>query len=111
MAHFAELDDSNLVVRVIVVGNDDCLDQNGVESEAVGVAFCENLLGGTWVQTSYNSTFRKNYAGIGFTYDVQRNAFIPPKPPGDEWVLDEETCLWFDPEMLEVNATIGVSRV
>jgi hypothetical protein len=111
MAHFAELDESNLVVRVIVVGNDDCLDQNGVESEAVGVAFCENLLGGTWVHTSYNSTFLKNYAGIGFTYDVQRNAFIPPKPPGDKWVLDEETCLWFDPEVLKVNATIGVSRV
>ena len=97
MAHFAELNENNIVTRVIVVANQECLDEHGTESEAVGVAFCYALLGGTWKQTSYNGKTRKNYAGIGFTYDSERDAFIPPKP-FDSWILNEETCLW-DPSV------------
>ena len=92
MAHFAELDNQNTVLRVIVVHNNELLD-NGVESETKGIAFCKTLFGGNWKQTSYNGNIRKNYAGIGFTYDPVRDAFIPPKP-GDNWVLDEATCQW-----------------
>jgi hypothetical protein len=69
---------------------------NGQESEAKGIAFCQSLFGGNWVQTSYNATFRKNYAGVDFTYDAQRDAFIPPKP-FPSWVLDEDTCRWTPP--------------
>lgn len=94
MAHFAELDDQNTVLRVIVVHNNELLD-NGVESEAKGIAFCKTLFGGNWKQTSYNGNIRKNYAGIGFTYDPVRDAFIPPKP-GDSWVLEESTCQWVE---------------
>jgi hypothetical protein len=93
MAHFAELDKDNIVKQVIVVSNDDCLDEHGNESEDVGIAFCVNLLGGTWIQTSYNANFRKNYAGIGFTYDETRNAFVPPKPTED-FTFNEDTCRW-----------------
>lgn len=96
MAHFAELDENNIVLRVIVVDNKDILDENGSESEAIGVAFCHNLLGGSWKQTSYNANFRKNYAGQGFSYDEERNAFIPPKP-FSKWVLNEDTCQWEAP--------------
>jgi hypothetical protein len=94
MAHFAQLDESNIVTQVIVVHNNELLD-NGVESEAKGAAFCQSLLGGNWIQTSYNGNIRKNYAGIGFTYDQTRDAFIPPKADcHTEETLDEETCLW-----------------
>jgi hypothetical protein len=95
MAHFAELDENNVVLRVIVVSNDELMD-NGVESEAKGIAFCKSLLGGEWKQTSYNSNIRKNYAGPGFTYDPNRDAFIPVKP-FNSWVLDENTCDWVAP--------------
>jgi len=78
MAHFAELDENNVVIRVIVVANDELIDENGYESEAKGVAFCESLLGGNWKQTSYNGNFRKNYAGIGHIYDATEDAFIEP---------------------------------
>lgn len=96
MAHFAELDDNNVVLRVIVVGNNDCLDENGNESEAVGIAFCYNLLGGKWKQTSYNGNLRKNYAGIGYTYNEELDAFIPPKPY-PSWILNESTAQWNAP--------------
>ena len=96
MAHFAELNEDNIVQRVIVVDNKDCLDANNVESEEVGVAFCYNLLGGIWKQTSYNGSFRKNYAGNGYKYDTERDAFISPKP-FSKWVLNEETCQWEAP--------------
>ena len=96
MAHFAQLDENNVVLQVIVVNNSDCLDENGNESEAVGVAFCQSLLGGNWKQTSYNGNMRKNYAGIGYQYDSTRDAFIPPKPYAS-WVLNETTCLWDAP--------------
>ena len=93
MAHFAELDATNTVTQVIVVHNNELLD-NGVESEAKGIAFCQSLFGGNWVQTSYNASIRKNFAGIGYTYDEVRDAFIPPKPEIGEWILNEDTCKW-----------------
>ena len=96
MAHFAELDANNVVLRVIVVGNKDTADANNVEKEHIGAAFCERLFGGTWKQTSYNGNKRKNYAGIGYTYDAGRDAFIPPKP-FNSWVLVESTCQWEAP--------------
>jgi len=93
MAHFAELGLDNLVIRVIVVSNDELLDENHVEQEQKGIDLCRNLFGGTWVQTSYNGKIRKNFAGSGYTYDSTRDAFIPPKPSG-EWLLNEQTCQW-----------------
>ena len=95
MAHFAELDNQNTVLRVIVVHNNELLD-NGVESEAKGIAFCKALFGGNWKQTSYNGNIRKNYAGVGFTYDSSRDAFIQPKPY-PSWLLNETTCQWEAP--------------
>jgi hypothetical protein len=92
MAHFAKIE-NNVVTQVIVVDNRDTADASGVEKEHIGAAFCERLLGGTWKQTSYNGNFRKNYAGIGYSFDEARNAFIPPKPTEDA-VLDEDTCQW-----------------
>jgi hypothetical protein len=96
MAHFAQINESNIVTQVIVVNNNELLDENGVEQESKGQEFCTNLLGGNWIQTSYNSTFRKNYAGIGFAYDSVRDAFIPPKPY-TSWALNENTCQWEAP--------------
>lgn len=93
MAHFAELDENNIVKQVIVVHNNELLD-NGIESEDKGIAFCQSLFGGNWKQTSYNGNFRKNYAGIGFTWDEEIDAFIPPKPEEGSWILNEETCQW-----------------
>ena len=72
MAHFAELNQDKIVLRVIVVNNTVITDENGQEQESLGKTFCSSLLGGTWVQTSYNSNFRKNYAGIGYTYDAEQ---------------------------------------
>jgi hypothetical protein len=96
MAHFAQLDDNNMVTQIIVVHNNELMD-NGVESEAKGIAFCQSLFPGTnWKQTSYNNTIRKNYAGIGYTYDAVRDAFIPPQPYAS-WILDETTCQWKSP--------------
>ena len=95
MTHFAEIGLNNIVLRVIVVGDNDCM-VDGQESEEAGAAFCRGLLGGTWVQTSYNGHIRKNYAGIGYTYDSERDAFIPPKPY-NSWILNETTCLWEAP--------------
>ena len=96
MAHFCELGPNNEVLRVIVVDNRDTSDASGIEKEHIGAAFCERLLGGRWVQTSYNGNKRKNYAGQGYTFDEQRDAFIPPKPFAS-WVLIEETCQWKAP--------------
>lgn len=115
MAHFAELDANNVVLRVIVVGNDMILDDNGQENEFRGVAFCQSLFGPDtiWIQTSYNGTFRKNYAGIGYTYDAVRDAFIAPKPEGDGWILNEDICQWRNPDLeaAQAAAQIGVTRV
>jgi hypothetical protein len=97
MAHFAQIDENNTVLRVIVVAD---------EHEADGENWCNNFIGGRWKQTSYNtsanthsmgkSPLRKNYAGVGFYYDTQLDAFIPPKPY-DSWLLDEDTCHWEAP--------------
>lgn len=87
MAHFAEIDKDNIVQRVIVVPN---------AEEANGASWCTALLGGTWLQTSYNGTIRKNFAGIGYAYDPQRDAFIPPQPY-PSWILNESTCKWEAP--------------
>ena len=87
MAHFAELDSNQIVLRVIVVSDD---------NETDGENWCKNLLGGNWIQTSYNNNIRKNYAGIGFTYDASRDAFIPPQP-FPSWTLVEDTCQWEAP--------------
>ena len=97
MAHFAQLNESNIVTQVIVVHNNELM-QDGVEQEAKGVAFCQSLFGANtqWKQTSYNGNMRKNYAGIGFTYDAGRDAFIVPQPYAS-WVLDEGTCQWNAP--------------
>jgi hypothetical protein len=98
MAHFAKLDQNNVVLEVNVVDNEHLLDANGVEREELGIAFLVQWSHGYsyWKQTSYNGNFRKNYAGIGFTYDASRDAFIPPKPYAS-WVLNEDTCLWDAP--------------
>ena len=96
MAHFAELDENNIITRVIVVHNNELLDKNENESEQKGIDFCVAHYGGSWIQTSYNANLRKNYAGIGFVYDPIRDAFIAPKP-FESWVLNEETCGWNSP--------------
>jgi len=106
MAHFAELGENNVVLRVIVVANSDTADAEGNEVEAIGAEFCRNLLGGTWKQTSYNGNFRKNYAGIGYTFDSVRDAFIPPKPY-NSWVLNETTCLWEAPVAMPADVGQG----
>lgn len=96
MAHFAELDQNNVVLRVIVVSNKDTSDANGVEKESIGVAFCERLFGGKWVQTSYNGNIRKNYAGIGYTYRADIDAFVS-NSPYPSWILNPETAKWEAP--------------
>ena len=102
MAHFAKLDENNIVTQVIIVSNDIAT------SESAGVTFINNLYGtsDTWKQTSYNTQgnlhilggtpFRKNCAGIGYTYDASKDAFIPPKPY-NSWTLNNTTCLWESP--------------
>lgn len=90
MAHFAELDENNIVIDVIVVRNEDMTDSHGIEREDVGVTYLKKLFGTerSWVQTSYNSNFRYNYAAIGYSYDPVNDAFIPPQP-FPSWSLDE----------------------
>jgi hypothetical protein len=87
MAHFAEINENNLVVRVLVTDN---------SAANEGYDWLVENLGGTWIQTSYNATIRKNYAGIGYTYDPARDAFIAPKPFAS-WILSEQTCRWEAP--------------
>ena len=98
MAHFAQLDDNNVVTQVIVVGNDDITDVNGNEVESIGVAFCQRLLGAdtNWKQTSYNSNMRVRYAGIGYSYNADLDAFVPPRPFAS-WTLDSGTADWVSP--------------
>jgi hypothetical protein len=87
MSHWAEIDNNNIVLRV-TVGDNNLPDE--------GYQWLIDNLGGAWIKTSYNGNIRKNYAGIGFTYDATRDAFIPPKP-FNSWVLDEATCQWQAP--------------
>jgi hypothetical protein len=92
MAYFANLDDENIVTQVIFVDNLNAPD------EETGIAYCNSVLLGRWIQTSYNSKIRKNYAGVGYTYDEIRDAFIPPKPTDfPSFILDYEKCLWATP--------------
>jgi hypothetical protein len=95
MAHFAKIE-NGVVTQVIVVDNKDTSDAAGVEKEYIGAAFCEKLFGGTWKQTSYNGTIRKNYAGIGYTYNSDIDAFVPPQPY-TSWVLNNDTAQWEAP--------------
>lgn len=95
MAHFAELDENNYVLRVVVVDNFMLRTADG-EDENLGIKFCKETFGGCWVQTSYNSSFRKNYAAKGFLYDKDKDAFIPPQPY-ESWTLDEDLCVWLAP--------------
>jgi hypothetical protein len=90
MSHWAEIDENNVVIRVLVGDNNDPAGDEGYQW------FIENL-GGVWIKTSYNGNIRKNYAGIGYTYDEVRDAFIAPKPEGIGWVLNEDTCKWENP--------------
>jgi hypothetical protein len=117
MAHYAKVSNNNIVEQVVVVSNEDTLDENGNENEILGIQFLKNLLGldTNWLKTSYNTkggiyrdsitnepledqskAFRKNYAQIGYIYDEQRDAFIPPKPY-PSWILNEFSCLWEAP--------------
>ena len=96
MAHFAEIDTDNIVLRVIVVADQDTADDDGNEVDAIGEAFCHDLLGGTWKRTSYNNNYRVRYAGIGYSFDAGRDAFIAPSP-FPSWVLNETTTEWEPP--------------
>jgi hypothetical protein len=109
MASFAKIDSNGKVIQVVSVANQVLYDSNGVEQEEIGIQFLKNLFNeqdAIWKQTSYNTMngihnlggtpFRKNYAGIGYTYDSQRDAFIPEKPY-NSWILNENTCNWDAP--------------
>ena len=98
MAHFACLDENNIVTQVIVVSNEDTSDSNGVEVEEIGIGFCKKLLGADtrWKQTSYNNNMRVRYAGIGYSYNAELDAFIPPQPFAS-WTLDNATADWVSP--------------
>ena len=100
MATFAKIGLNSKVIEVLSVHNNELLDSNGVEQEANGIDFLTKLTGWSiWVQTSYNNNIRKNHAGIGYTYDEDRDAFIPKKPY-NSWILNETTCLWEAPVAL-----------
>ena len=106
MAHFAQLDENNVVTQVIVVGNSDTADVNGVESENIGVAFCQSLLGAetNWKQTSYNANMRGNYAGIGMKYmsgvatlGVGSTDVFMPEQPFASWTISTTEAAWVSP--------------
>jgi hypothetical protein len=105
MASFAKIGLNNKVIEVLSVHNNELLDSNGVEQEVNGIDFLTKLTGWSiWVQTSYNNNFRKNHAGIGYTYDEDRDAFIPPKP-FNSWILNEDTCRWEAPIAYPITQT------
>lgn len=97
MAHFAQLDENNVVTRVVVINNNELL-ENGVEREEKGIAFCKSIFGSNtnWKQTSYNKSFRKNHAAIGYTYRFDIDAFVSPQPFAS-WVLSTDTAQWQAP--------------
>jgi len=98
MAHFAQVDENWVVQQVIVVNNSVLLNEQGIECEWLGEQFCQRLYGDhtKWIQTSYNGNKYKNFAGIGYTFDTYRHAFIAPKPY-PSWILNEYTCRWDPP--------------
>jgi hypothetical protein len=114
MARFARIDKDNIVQSVHVVDNNHLLNEHGVEEEVFGIAYLNNVhgVGFTWVQTSYNTNggvhrlggtpFRKNHAGMGYLYDTDRDAFIPPNP-FPSWILDEDTCQYVAPIPLPLD--------
>ena len=96
MAHYAKLDEKNIVLEVVVIDDNNEM-KNGVTDEETGIQFCQSLLNYlTWKKTSYNNNIRKRYAGIGFTYNLQYDAFIPPKP-FNSWLFDEAELNWKAP--------------
>ena len=106
MAHFARLDENNIVAQVIVVSNNDTSDSNGTETESIGVAFCQKLLGAdtNWKQTSYNGNMRGNYAGIGYTYmsnvatlGVGSTDIFISQQPHASWTVGVGTAQWYAP--------------
>jgi hypothetical protein len=118
MASFAKLDNNNIVIKVESVVNEVLKDSNGLEQESIGVQFLRTLYNepnSVWVQTSYNThggvhnnggtPFRKNHASIGYTYDEQRDAFIPQKP-FNSWILNETTCIWEAPVVYPTGGQI-----
>ena len=107
MAHFSEVDSNNIVTRVIVVDNNDILDSQDNESEAKGIQFCKDLYGSdtNWVQTSYSSSFRYKFAGIGDTYDETLDVFKPPRP-FISWTYNNSSYEWEAPVPYP-NVTIG----
>jgi len=98
MAHFAKLDENNIVIEINVVDNRDLQDLPFPDSEPLGIAFLTEWSGGhqNWKQTSYNANFRRHYAGIGYSFDEELNAFIPPQPY-PSWTLNKYSCLWEPP--------------
>lgn len=99
MAYFAQIDENNYVLRVLSVSNNELMDDNGLENEEMGVKFLQNIFGTdtTWIQTSYNNSFRKNFASNdGFSYNYELDAFIPPNSH-ENWILDESDCQWKPP--------------
>jgi len=110
MAHFAKIGMNGKVINVESVHNNELLDADEVQQEVNGVDFLTKLTGwAIWKQTSYNENFRKNYAGIGYTYDEDRDAFIPPKPYAS-WTLNESTCLWEAPVALPSRDGLDISQ-
>jgi hypothetical protein len=117
MASFAKLDENNVVLAVISVHNNELLNDNGNESEQNGIDFLTQWSGGytNWKQTSYNTIggvhsnggtpFRKNHAAVGYSYDAQRDAFIPPKPFAS-WLLNEDTCQWQAPVAIPTDGSM-----
>ena len=106
MAHFAQIDENNIVQQVIVVSNDDCLDFDGSESK-LGIPFCKNLLGAdtNWVRTSYNNNIRCRYASVGMKYDLTNDVFYDQQPYSS-WVLNTSTWVWDAPVAMPDDAGI-----
>ncbi len=115
MAHYAEIDALQRVIRVLVVDDVDIQDKEGIEIDSIGMKYLNDAFGGTWLRTSYNTyggvhsldgtPFRKNYAGVGYTYDLTRDAFIAPQPY-PSWTLNEDTCQWESPIAYPADGTI-----
>jgi hypothetical protein len=106
MAHFAELDENNVVLRVVVVDDKDTSDAFGVEKEHIGAAFLERVLGGRWVQTSYNSKIRKRYAGKGMVYVSEADQFAAIPKPSEEHEYDPESGEWVIPGFSDRNLQV-----
>jgi hypothetical protein len=116
MAHFAQLDEYNNVIKVHVIADTDILDENGNENEEVGIRFCKSLYGENtfWKQTSYNGNFRVRYSGIGMIYNEEHDAFIYPQRYSS-WTFNPQTCDWdppvLPPELTEEQVNLGFIRI